>query len=68
MKDKLSTYEAAVYCQARGIPFTKKTLEVWRCHGRGPAFYKIGRKIYYKKEDLDRFLEGERVETVDTLE
>ena len=68
MTRNLTTCEAAEYCQARGIPFTKKTLEAWRCYGRGPAFHKIGRKIYYKKEDLDRFLEGERVETVDSLD
>ena len=68
MTKNLTTSEAAEYCQARGIPFTKKTLEVWRCHGRGPAYHKTGRKIYYKKEDLDRFLEGERVETVDSLD
>ena len=67
MRRYLSTESAAEYLESCGAPFSKKTLEVWRCQGRGPAYKKIGRKVFYAVEDLDRFLQGERVETVDSL-
>jgi len=56
---KLSTREAAEYVGVSERYFlngrsTKKVLL--------PAYYKIGRKIYYRVEDLDLWLEQFRVE------
>ena len=44
------------------------TLEVWRCLGRGPRFLKIGRKVFYRIEDLESFANAHAVETVDSKE
>jgi hypothetical protein len=44
------------------------TLEVWRSLGRGPRFLKIGRKVFYKIEDLELFANAHVVETIDSRE
>jgi len=48
--------EAAQY-----IGISKTTLPRWRWAGCGPAYLKIGKRILYRLEDLDAFLEGSRV-------
>jgi hypothetical protein len=40
----------------------RQTLASWRFEGRGPAYYKIGRKVVYYEEDLREFLRQNRVE------
>ena len=62
-KLNLSTNEAADYLAGLGTPFTKGTLEVWRCHKQGPVYRKIGHKVFYRREDLDAFSNGEVVLT-----
>lgn len=32
------------------------TLQWWRHIGRGPSYVKIGRRIFYRKADLDAFI------------
>lgn len=44
--------EAAVY-----VGVAPKTLANWRSAGKGPRFYKLGRMIVYRREDLDRYFE-----------
>lgn len=34
----------------------KKTMDMQRCKGEGPPFVKRGGKIYYFKDDLDRWI------------
>ena len=63
---RLSTIEAAQHLKDLGTPFTQKTLEVLRCRGRGPRYYKVGRKVFYDPTDLETFAQGQIVETVDT--
>ncbi len=36
------------------------TLDHWRSEGAGPVFYKIGRRIYYKRADLDAWIESRK--------
>lgn len=56
MQDDLkSTRQAAAY-----IRLKKKTLESWRCQCRGPAYVKIGARIFYRTRDLDAFVERNR--------
>lgn len=62
----LSTEQAAEYLRSIGTPFSKKTLEAWRCYGRGPAYHKVNGRIFYKPEDLDKLATGHRVETIDS--
>ncbi len=58
----LDTPEAAHY-----LRLCPGTLEVWRCMGRGPRFRRVGRRIFYTKEDLDEFAKSFIVETVDSF-
>ena len=54
---RLTREQAANY-----IGVTCGTLDVWRCTGRhGVPFVRIGRKIYYLKDDLDMWLDSRRV-------
>lgn len=45
---------------ARNLGVTENCLAKWRCCGGGPKFLKIGRRIRYRRVDLDAFI-GERV-------
>lgn len=64
---RLNTKEAAKFLERLGTPFTPGTLEVWRCHGRGPRFIRVRRKVFYSKEDLEKFARGQIVETTDSM-
>lgn len=33
------------------------TLQTWRKNGTGPRFYKLGRRIRYRAEDLEQWIE-----------
>jgi hypothetical protein len=37
-------------------------LRKWRLFEEGPAFYKIGRLVRYRQEDLEAFMAASRVE------
>ena len=40
------------------LPVTAETLRFWRHMGKGPKYFKIGgRKVYYRQEDVDAWLE-----------
>jgi excisionase family DNA binding protein len=39
---------------------TVKTLERWRHAGGGPVFTRIGRRVTYRVEDLEAWLEQQR--------
>ena len=53
----LTTAEAAEY-----LRLPARTLEYYRAHGVGPAFLRVGRHIFYRKPELDLWLESCRVE------
>ena len=40
----------------------REKLAQWRHKGIGPAFYRLGRKIVYRGEDLNAWAEANRVE------
>ena len=61
-KPRLNTEEAA-----QVIGLSKQTLEIWRCYGIGPRYLKIGRRVFYRPEDLEEYANSNVVETVDTL-
>lgn len=46
--DQLTTEEAAAYLRTP-IP----TLRWWRHIGRGPKSYRIGRRVFYLRQDVD---------------
>ncbi len=37
-----------------------QTLSQWRWNGRGPLYLKIGRRIFYRLEDISEFEEQRR--------
>lgn len=38
------------------------TLKAWRYRGEGPAFIKAGRRVLYRRSDVDRWLDAHRTE------
>jgi excisionase family DNA binding protein len=61
LTDNVTTEEAAKYLRLK-----KQTLEAWRLSGRGPAFLKLGRRVIYQRESLERFMsECQRTSTSD---
>ena len=62
----MTTVEAARYLTESGYPYTKKTLEVWRCQKRGPKYKAInGSRIFYERSWLDEFMAGIEVKIFD---
>ena len=51
---------------AKILGLKKGTLEVWRSMGRGPRFCRIGRRIFYRIEDLELFANPNLVDTIDS--
>ena len=41
------------------------TLAHWRSEGRGPAFIKLGARVAYSGEELNRWIESRTVRPVD---
>ena len=39
---------------------SKSTLDKLRCFGGGPAYFKLGRAVVYRTEDIDAWLEERR--------
>jgi len=44
-----------------GIP--KGTLANWRCKREGPTFFKLRRRILYRKNDFENWLFRNRIQT-----
>lgn len=53
--DWLTTPEAAAH-----LGLNPKTLANMRCLGTGPAFHKIGSKVWYRGEDLIAYRSGRK--------
>ena len=54
-RDALDTQAAADVLNAK-----KATLEKWRVQGVGPTYYRVGGRIYYLAEDIQRYAESRR--------
>jgi hypothetical protein len=37
------------------------TLATWRHFGRGPKYLKIGRSCFYRRDDIDRWMDAQAV-------
>ena len=63
-EQKLDQKEATKYVFGEGG--SERTLEGWRVRGGGPRFLKIGRRVVYRRRDLDAWLAArERASTSD---
>lgn len=62
-KDRMTTKEAADY-----LGMSEGTIENWRYNGLSTLpFYKVGGRVYYRKTDIDKWLEGnKRTNTTNT--
>jgi hypothetical protein len=38
----------------------RETLTTWRHRGFGPAFLKVGRRVFYRRDDLAQWLASQR--------
>jgi hypothetical protein len=38
----------------------EQTLAKWRCRGEGPAYVKIGSRVYYEESALDAYIASRR--------
>lgn len=56
----VSEEQAAEILHAR-----RQTLRAWRVRGRGPVFFKIVGRVCYKREDLESWIEGCRIDPSD---
>jgi len=38
-----------------------RTLTVWRCHGKGPRYTKLGRRVFYRRTWLNQYIDQQTV-------
>lgn len=62
MEQLMTTSELAA---ALGI--ARHTLENWRSSSRGPGYFRLEGSIRYRMSDVEAWLAGQRVETLDSL-
>lgn len=55
--DNLTTEQTAKYLQC-----STQRIEIWRHHGEGPPYIKLGRMVRYRKSDLDEWIESHKVD------
>jgi hypothetical protein len=54
---------------ARRLGTSVRTLQKWRCNGKGPRFVRLGRSVRYDPADLEACIaRGRRTSTSDTGE
>jgi hypothetical protein len=47
---------------AKKIGVAVQTLRNWRHQRRGPAYLKLGRSVRYRLDDLNKFMENNRID------
>lgn len=61
--NKLSALEQrGFHCEADAadqLGSKPSTLRAWRVKGKGPRYYKIGGKVFYRGADLDAWIEAQ---------
>jgi len=50
-----------------GLAGSTASLANMRCQKRGPKFFKLGRKVVYRPEDIEAFLFKNPVLTIDSV-
>lgn len=55
MTDLMTLAEVAEYTRT-----PESTLRYWRLNGYGPPSFKIGRRVRYRRVDVDNWLEDQR--------
>jgi DNA-binding transcriptional MerR regulator len=47
---------------AKELGLSPNTLRIWRKRGKGPPYYKVGKKVIYTSGDLAKWLNDRRVD------
>jgi len=55
MNNALNTKQAASF-----LGYSPRTLERYRQHHKGPAYYKSGGNVRYRRNDLERFVQDHK--------
>lgn len=58
-REFLSREEAAQWFAARGVEVTVGYLEKLATRGQGPAYFTLARRVYYRPQDLQAWLDQE---------
>jgi excisionase family DNA binding protein len=58
--DPLQIISPEQLSQILGVP--EKTLERWRNHGTGPPFFRAGRHVRYRRDDVAKWIEQQIVD------
>ncbi|HYG05320.1 MAG TPA: helix-turn-helix domain-containing protein [Stenotrophomonas sp.] len=61
VRDRMNVDQAA-----ERLGLSRSTLEKMRHTGRGPRYVKLGGRVFYRRVDLDAYIEGAIVETADS--
>ncbi|RZZ84788.1 helix-turn-helix transcriptional regulator [Pseudoxanthomonas winnipegensis] len=61
MQDRMAAAAAASY-----LGLSKSTLDKMRSQGRGPRYFRLGGRVFYRKADLDDYIKAGVVETADS--
>ncbi|MGD9800149.1 MAG: helix-turn-helix domain-containing protein [Parvularculaceae bacterium] len=51
---------------AKEGPFSEDTLRKLRQTGEGPPYYKIGRRVFYRRDEFDAFVKARMVRRTST--
>ena len=51
---------------ARHLGLSASTLNKMRSEGRGPRYMRLGSRVFYRRQDLDAYVEAGVVETTDS--
>jgi len=61
-KDKKMEETLTDKIAAKKIGVAVQTLRNWRHQRRGPAYLKLGRSVRYRLDDLNKFMENNRID------
>lgn len=61
LQDRADELFRAAAVKDHGYPWSSRTLQRYRDHGKGPAYIHAAGKVYYRRADLDDYLDKLRV-------
>lgn len=62
MSSNQKTFLSRQECAER-IGVSVRTLDRWRFSGEGPSYYKIQKAVKYEEQDIDSYLDNQKITT-----
>ena len=62
MSSKQKTFLSRQQCAER-IGVSVRTLDRWRFSGEGPSYYKIHKAVKYEEQDIENYLDSQKIIT-----